>query len=499
PPPAGPRFRLVERRSTDEEGVAPTAVRTLSTAGDPADRLDVAATGASGVVAGGELQEAPRCTDPSRSRSMSRQALSSEEGTRWSVTIRGDDGCLFELELDGELRFDATFSSIAWIEPGARFQIRSEEPGEPDRRLDVRGDEAGRPAIRFWREGDEVALDDEARAWLAGALLPVLRLTGIAAEERTRWLLGRGGPTAVFREVELIGSDHVQKRYLLALVDEGELDEEGLSRVLRVATETIGSDGTMSDLVVELVARRPEVLRGGGLPAFEQAVAGVSSDSEHRAMLLRLLDLQGGDPAVRGTLLASARDHIGSDSETRHFLAALAERYPTELGEARYWAAAATIGSDSELRTVLLALADSDLHGGRALAPALEAASVHIGSDSEMRTFLERLVRGRPSVASGAPADAFWRCIDTIDSDSELSRALLALIEETGEGEALAGALAAAARGLGSDSEMSSFLVAFANRHRSAATGRLRDAYLEAVHTIGSDSERERALAALER
>ena len=92
----------------------------------------------------------------------------------------------------------------------------------------------------------------------------------------------------------------------------------------------------------------------------------------------------------------------------------------------------------------------------------------------------------------------FFAAADGLSSDYDHGRVLTALINRS-EGQltpAVATAVIASARRLGSDYERANVLVAVARHLR--LSGELRRAFVDAANGIGSEYDRNRALAALE-
>ncbi len=439
----------------------------------------VETTRAEPTRASAALQEAPPWL-PSRpapcSEAESRSRRVNHDDGSWKVSLEAG-GCRFEFQLlrglgpseadadrwsaNEPLAFDEGFREVVRMEAGSSLEIRASGQGDGARRVLMRPGEDGRPEIRYWRDGEAVTFDADGAEWLAAALVPVLRQTGLRAEDRTRYVRRLGGVDGVLWEVDRIGNDRVQSLYLLALVDEGGLDPGGWKRVLETAGEEIGSDADMRRLLVQLVERRPALIEGDGWPAFRGAAGTVGSDAEHRRLLTALLERSGPDARVAARLVRSADGEIGSDAEMRRFLLAVAERRPAALLESGVWA---TAGS--------------------------------IGSDAEMRRFVSAVAERRPEALAG---DDFWEAVASIGSDAEMARALLDVTAASNDRRTLGAALDAARSGIGSDADMTRFLVAFAERHREETIGPLSDRYRAAVATIGSDRERQRALAPLGR
>jgi hypothetical protein len=94
-----------------------------------------------------------------------------------------------------------------------------------------------------------------------------------------------------------------------------------------------------------------------------------------------------------------------------------------------------------------------------------------------------------------AMRSAFFRAVETLDSDFERRRVLVELIEDEPEGRAVVLGAVAAATDIDSDFEKSQVLVQIARRYREDET--VRSAVIDAADTISSDHEYGRVMSAV--
>jgi beta-lactamase regulating signal transducer with metallopeptidase domain len=340
-----------------------------------------------------------------------------------------NDECRVEVEVRGELEFADDFTRIAGISQGGLLRLR-EEAGGVTRQLEVRPGPEGRPSVRWLVEGEPREFDEESRAWVAERLVPLIRLAGLAVEQRVAWILERRGVGGVLDETRLIAGDGLQGEYLLELIERADLRGQDLEDALAVAAEEIGSDSRMARFLAAVAEREGESIAAS--TGFWEAAGTVGSDSEQAEMLMALVARVEVTDRLLRRVLRSATEEIGSDSEMAHFLVKLASAHPdVGLGAERdeFWAAVATVGSDSEQRVMLLDLLDSADDDSRILELVLRSASRGIGSDSEMAGFLIAVGERYPALVRGDLRELYLRAAATVGSDSEHRRVMSALAE----------------------------------------------------------------------
>jgi hypothetical protein len=203
-----------------------------------------------------------------------------------------------------------------------------------------------------------------------------------------------------------------------------------------------------------------------------------------RARVARLL--AGGGPArVLAEVDLATNDH----AKARYLGELLATAELDGEQAALALASASRIGSSLELRRVLSSALMSQSIDAPRFALLLRVAG-QIDSDSELAELLIEAAGRLPDAARGA-----WvATAGEIDSDSELGRAIEAGLEGSeGDARFTAELLALAGERMDSSSELASVLESVASR----ATPEIAAAYLAAVRSIDSDSERGGALVAV--
>lgn len=366
----------------------------------------------------------------------------SMDGDEITVSLRRD-GVQLRFEVDGEVRFTEAEDDIAYLEPRSRMELEQRLDGV-DHELVVESDRDGELRYRYQREGDEMPMDAEARAWLAEAIPTIYRATGLEAEVRVARIHDRGGLEAVLEEIELIGSDYLQRRYYEELAQLERLDDDALAAVYRHAGEQIGSDYELRQVLATLPTR--DALTRAQSLALLSAAASIGSDFESAELLISVADQLYPESEVARAYLTIAAD-IGSDFEMNKALDALAGVSWVEAVPSRMlFEASRDIGSDFELAEFLkdhVALAVRDDAG---FAAYLDAAAT-VGSDFELSRVLQQLVREH-DLATEHMLEVLELARDRIGSDFERSQLLIAAAPQVGGDEALREAYERAARGL---------------------------------------------------
>ena len=344
--------------------------------------------------------------------------------TRWVVSW-SRDGCSVDMRARGTIRFKRDLSDVESISRGGYFEITHREDGVT-RRYEASA-EGGDIERHYTVNRREQELDAEGRRWLATVILEFERSTGFVAEWRVSDLLRNGGVDAVLREVRLVRSDYVQKRYLTILLDSARLGDAQVKSVIQVAGEEVGSDYELTTFLMAL-AKRGYVTEAIA-PAFVTATGTIRSDYEKRRALSAVLTLQRLPAAVVVSLLDAAAT-VKSDYERAELLLATAKVNGLPGGRARdsYLTAASSIRSDYEKRRVLGRLV-SDTALTEEQLVALLTTSTSIGSDYELATLLVDVAKRH--VIDGRARDAYLRAAETIASDHENRRALSALVRSS--------------------------------------------------------------------
>jgi beta-lactamase regulating signal transducer with metallopeptidase domain len=392
------------------------------------------------------------------------------------------DDCSLTVDSDGKLTFTPDDRDVASIGGGGYFEIEERE-GRNRRRVEIAA-EGGGLQRRWLVNGDERPYGDEARAWLADAVLVLMRRAGFNAAARALRIFEQRGAEGLMAEIDELQSDYVTAQYFSVLFAQAQLTPAQQTRLLENASHRIASDYELGRVLKALAARGP--LEAAVQRAYVRAADSLDSDYEHRQALDALVKTSDLDVAALDAMLTSAQ-RLDSDYERAELLLTTATRYPAGRAlPASYLTAVGDMDSDYERRRVLSPLLDRDRlsPGDRASVLALLVA---MDSDYERAEVLVDIVRGGPlDETTRAP---FFRAVGAMDSDYERQRVLQAVIAGRPD-EATTLAVIASARDIDSDYSKAEVLVGVARR--SLESARVREAYLAAADTIDSSYERDR-------
>lgn len=398
--------------------------------------------------------------------------------------------CSGEVVIEGDVEFDADFTTIAGISRGGRLRITTEENGV-ERRVTITPVSSG-VAYDYRVDGDRRELDAAGREWLSSTLLFMFRRFGFMADERAASIVARGGPNALLTEVDQLNSDYVRAKYLTVLIAQGRLDEAALDRVLRIAGTAVDSDYHRTEIITSVAGRYE--LTDGVRDAYIRAVAGIDSDYHRHAAYSALLNRSRLTPAQVSAVLGETR-HIESDYHRAALLDEMASTYASSPGiRPAYLAAAADIGSDHHKTSVLMNLLSMAGMSDADMAEVIDAVAT-VDSDHHAANVLTQIVDN--GLSNAALQRAFMRAASHIDSDYNLSKVLTAFAtRERLEDESL-GVLLEAAEHIESDHYMADLLVAVAERNRLSGESLTR--FERLMNTIESRSRRENVAEARRR
>lgn len=215
------------------------------------------------------------------------------------------DGAVFNVEREGDVRFTADDSDIQSLAPKGRLHIQ-----------ETRDNHVTVFSVR--RQGDAPALQrsfsvdgqaksaEEARAWLARTLPAILRRTGLGAADRVSRLHERGGVDAVLSEIRSLHSDWTKVIYGKELVSRGNLSAAELERVLTAVNGTVVSGLERADFLRSSAGTflaSPDL----AAPFFEQVTR---VPSPYRSdLLVQIAQEQSLDePAVRAAYQEALRE-----------------------------------------------------------------------------------------------------------------------------------------------------------------------------------------------
>jgi beta-lactamase regulating signal transducer with metallopeptidase domain len=399
-------------------------------------RLALAAAAADAAVAAraSEATEATIATTRASTTSCN-SAMRRSRGTGTSIHIDDDapegqnfqfvstrQGRCLQVDLNGKVTFSDNEREIRSLTRGGRFYVR-ERLRDIDRELTVsREDEE--LLFEYARNGEQTEYGGEAREWLAGLLPEILRESGLNAKERVARLRRDGGVRAVLADVSRTESESGKRATYDALIAQGGLNAGETEVLIRQAQHDLSSsDGDLRALLEELT-KRGHVTASD---ALAQAVRGISSDGEKRALLQQYAN---GDRPMLLMAMREARS-ISSDGEKAEFLRAVAPRYLEGSDDAlrgAFFSVAETISSDGDRHEVLNAVLPYAKANPATLLEVVEQAR-RISSDSEKAELLLTIARQR-LIRTPPAREAFMRATRSISSDSEYRRVMEVALEQ---------------------------------------------------------------------
>lgn len=320
-----------------------------------------------------------------RDRDQSLQVTYRNGGSTYRMTsdlpVAGDR---YRIDVRGDVEFDARENDVVRLGPGAHVEIE-EKRGVVVRSIRIVG-ENGR-IVRHYRVGETARpLDAEGRAWLAGAIPDLYRLTGFDAQRRAKRLLADGGAERLLVEIDAIPSDGVRAEYLGQLFAQATLDDAQFDRAVA-------------------------------------AIEAMDSDFEKRRALEIALARNLFAPAYQTRLLAIAAG-FGSDFERAEWLSQAVPRFEIGEQERPQWAKTlAAFDSDFERRRTLERMIEAGRPQPLATTIALRSARA-MSSDFERRSLLEKAADSGIALNDGD----YLQVVDAMNSDFEQREALLALI-----------------------------------------------------------------------
>jgi len=449
------------------------------------------------------------------------------------------------ITIDGTVEFTDDDTDVKFLSPKGRFRL---EAGDllSKRAYEVRADAAGNISCSYSVGWSTRPMDDEGRAWLAHTLPQVIRDSGIAAEPRVARILRQGGPQAVMTEIGRIQSDGSKRVYLEQLFSQTTLKPSELTDAVRLirsissdgdkaqviitvdanyftadlrsylfdATGSINSDGdkrrVLSDIIrkdsgsLETLASaaraarhissdgdKAEVLiemaspyrpNGGVDMAYFEAANSISSDADHARVLSKMLASHGDDHnTLTRTLLSAQR--ISSDVDKARVLkeAVIAYREDDAFVRKAFFDAANSISSDGEHQQVLVSLAQKQGIGADTVGTIANSAQRISSAGDKARVLIELASTNVDPVR-----DAFFVAANSVNSDGDRSRVLMAVLDKPGISSSLVVSAIQSATGIPSDGDKARVLLNAAERYSRdpAVNAALRKA-AESLHSDG--------------
>jgi hypothetical protein len=400
-----------------------------------------AATEASTAVAEAAASSASAsvATTPAPSWASTKESCSSvslkRSGTSTSVSSSSDDddnsfqyisssaGRCVQVAVWGHVDFSADEREVRRVSRDGRLYIRERRPNS-DREVEVTAGDDDAPRYMYRVDGERASFDDDGRAWLGDLLPEILRESGLNAPARVSRIRRGGGVSAVLADISRTESTSAKRAAYDALLHEGSLSDDDLTRIARQAGEDLSSsDGELAGVLAQV----GKMGRGSSTmaEAFGNAVEHMSSDGEKRE-LLQQYALKGD----REMLCVAGRQakSISSDGEKSEFLKATVNSYLSSDDETlrkMFFDVVGTISSDGERHEVL----NSALSYGQrpaVLLAVLESAK-DISSDGEKSELLVTILRKKLITTPGLK-DVFMKITRSLSSDAEYRRVMEAAL-----------------------------------------------------------------------
>ncbi len=396
----------------------------------------------------------------------------------------------FEVRYEGEIELSPDRESVVALAPGSSLEIRRRSLFTT-RILRVTPGENGRPSARLWIS-DRTGSAQDARDFLARNLPEVARVTAVGARAEARRLLALGpnrlldaiaplessaaqeiyfdeflkgrplDPVVGKRAIEVAAreiSSSTRLRRILSDLAVALPPDPALTGALARACSEISSSSQSADAITAVAQTRG--VPSSAAPDYARSIREISSSSEKAGVIERVGRIAPDPSSIE--LLAETAESIASSSEMHRALASLAghpglapralarilsagskissssekasllrDCAPGAAGapEARlaYLETAKTIDSSSELRRALEALLRPDL-GTDGLAAVLKAARGIDSSTQKADLLVQAAGLSLQNPVMQSPAfSAYLECAARIDSSSEKSRALRALL-----------------------------------------------------------------------
>jgi hypothetical protein len=384
----------------------------------------------------------------------------------------------------GEVAFTDDDTDVKSLSPGGWLVI--EESGPSGRSTF----EARQTSAGIERRWNGKAWSAEGRAWLARFLPDVIRQTGYGADARAQRILRTKGPGGVLEEITAIHSNYVKRVYFGKLLDYATLDPALTARAIAQAGRELTSDYERTSVLL-LMAKGHLPDENCRLAYVEATVTIQSAYEKHRA--LSALVASGGITAPVARALFDSAQTLGSDYEKAGLVVEAANQVLKTAPADPLLALVDSIRSDYERHRALMAVLDNHELDPRTLNRVLETAG-RMSSDYELASLLTGLLARRGDAAA---QPAFFKAVDTLDSDYERGRVLKAVCQASSPGQETLQGVIQATLPMKSDYERTNALLAVA-RH-GPIEGALRTAYRDAAGRIHSEYYQNQVLAALVR
>jgi len=322
--------------------------------------------------------------------------------------------------VSGVVTFSPDEREVQSLSRGGRLYVR-ERLGDADREVTITRGAGAAIEYEFIRDGESTPFDDLAREWLSALIPEILRESGLNSKARVARIRRQGGVGAVLAEISRTSSTSAKRATYEALLDQGELTDDELDRVVEQAGRDLSSSDSELRGVLSRISFQGRPTSRASAAAVE-AAGRMSSDGEKRAVLQQYA--LGAD---RQTLIAAMREvrKMSSDGEKSELLRTVVSRYLSGDDEAlrtAYFSAVETFSSDGERANVLQAAVPYGGASPKVVLSILDAARP-MSSDGEKAEVLVTLARQHLINAPGV-REAFMKAARSLASDSEYRRVM---------------------------------------------------------------------------
>lgn len=288
---------------------------------------------------GGEKKKADRDHVSINGRTLSWEHTNSENGR--NVTLAGKNA-----------QFNDDYTDVESIAADGHFRL-TEERGGMVQRLEITPAADGQLKRVYTVRGEVRPFDAAARQWLARLLSESVAGSGFDAEARVQKIFKRGGANAVLAEMTRLKSDYARRVYASVLLEQGNLNGDGLAKLLTQNGRAISSDYEKATLLIQVL--KNNLTDRGVRAAFFETLGTLSSDYE-RGRVLAIL-LKRDDLATETIMLAlKSVGGMSSDYEKANVLIRASKTGATnESVRNAIIEAAHALGSDHERGRVLTA------------------------------------------------------------------------------------------------------------------------------------------------
>ncbi|MEZ5148998.1 MAG: hypothetical protein R2759_18475 [Bacteroidales bacterium] len=202
----------------------------------------------------------------------------------------------YDVQVKGDVSVNDDDTRITAITPGGYLKISKKTFGNR-RAIIIESDSKGSLTYEYYEGRKEVPYDPEGKKWLADVLLEVVRISGIAAEDRTKRIYNKGGIDAFLEEIHMIESNTVMGAYFSALFDQFKLNENETM----AACEAIGSEISSNTERGSLLRKYSDqfMQSNATMVVYFKSISKLSSNTERGSVLRKISkEINFNDPKV---------------------------------------------------------------------------------------------------------------------------------------------------------------------------------------------------------